>query len=128
MKLTTKLGAAGALALGAVGAMSALGGHANAAQTPPVVPVASAGNLSNPTPQANAPEVFPPTQAAVPDTDNVQSGDQSTPDPAGPSPASEAASTPETGPTPESSGAPSDGAGGHQDSGANADHQFVGNE
>ncbi len=128
MKLTTKLGAAGALVLGAVGAMSALGGHANAAQTPPVVPVASASNLPNPTPQANTPEVIPPTQAAVPDTDNVQSGDQSTPDPAGQSPASETASTPEAGPAPESSGAPSDGAGGNQDSGANADHQFVGNE
>jgi hypothetical protein len=127
MKLTTTLGAAGALALGAVGAMSALGGHANAAPTPPVVPFVNAGNVLNPTPPADAP-VIPPAQASVPDADNAQSGDQSTPDPAGQGAASETADISEAGPTPESSGASGDGSGGHQDSGANGDHPFAGNE
>ena len=127
MKLTTKLGAACALALGAVGAVSALGGHANAAQTPTAPPSVNAG-LTNTAPPADTPAVLPSAQAPAPDTDNVQSGDQSTPDASGAVPASEAPDTSEAGPTPESSGVPSDGPGGHQDNGNSVDHQFVGSE
>jgi hypothetical protein len=67
-------------------------------------------------------------QTAAPDRDNVQSGDQSTPDTGA---ASEApgAESPETGAGSES-GTANDGPGGHADppGTANADHQFQGNE
>ena len=59
-----------------------------------------------------------------PDTDNIQQGDQTTPDTAGQT--SEA--TGET--SDESSGenGPSDGPGGHADPAGNVDHQFEGQE
>ncbi len=127
MKLTTKLGAACALALGAVGTLSALGGHPTAAQTPPVVPFVNASNPANSAQPAVTPAVSTPPQPVAQDTDTAQSGDQSAPDTAGTNPASEGTNTSETGSTPESSGASGDGGAGHQDNG-NVDHQFVGSE
>jgi hypothetical protein len=130
MKLTTILGAAGALALGTFGALSAVGGHPSAAHHPTAVPLARAGNVSNNAPQTNGPATAPllpaaapATPPATPETDSVQSGDQSTPDVAGQGPDSES-----TADTPESPGTQSDGPGGHQDNGSNVDHQFNGNE
>jgi hypothetical protein len=128
MKLTTKMGAACALALGAVSTLSALGGHPTAAQTPTVVPFVNASNPTNSAQQAANPAVSPPAQPVVPDTGTAQSGDQNAPDTPGKAPASETTNTSEAGSAPESSAAPGDGSGGHQDSGANVDHQFVGSE
>jgi hypothetical protein len=61
-----------------------------------------------------------------PDRDNVQSGDQTTPDKAK---SAEAGATPETGAGSESAPG-NDGPGGHADEpgNPNADHQFQGNE
>ncbi|MDX6285836.1 MAG: hypothetical protein QOG53_1321 [Frankiales bacterium] len=63
--------------------------------------------------------------AAPTDADNVQEGDQTTPDTG--SEAAEAPGTeaPETGTETES---PSDGPGGHEDPAGNVDHQFEGTE
>ncbi|MEP7060293.1 MAG: hypothetical protein ABI828_06135 [Actinomycetota bacterium] len=60
----------------------------------------------------------------APDTDNVQQGDQTTPDTTGTS--SEA--TGETSGESSGEGAPSDGPGGHADPAGNVDHQFDGQE
>lgn len=66
--------------------------------------------------------------SAATDGDNVQSGDQSTPDQPGAATGSESSGAE----NPEQSGesaSPSDGPGGHADApGANVDHQFQGNE
>lgn len=58
-------------------------------------------------------------EATAPDTDNVQQGDQTTPDATSEEATSESAD--------ESSGQ-SDGPGGHADPAGNVDHQFQGNE
>ena len=112
--------------------------------------IASAQNAgSTPTPAApSAPAV---EKVAGPDTDNIQSGDQTTPDAAPASvvhgkkavaaqsstatpeaPGTEqpsGAETPGAAETPGSESAASDGPGGHADApGSNVDHQFQGNE
>jgi hypothetical protein len=134
MKLTTKLGAVAALALGTAGALSALGVHGSAAQTPPVVPLI---NASNPAPASASTE----TPSAAADTDTVQSGDTTTQDAPGQAAAPETAA-PETAAsgalsTPAVPETASDGPGGHQDAStpgasantsATADHQFQGSE
>lgn len=62
-------------------------------------------------------------QTSSTDTDNIQQGDQSSPD--GASSASETTSASET---QTSEAGPSDGPGGHADPEGNVDHQFEGNE
>lgn len=66
------------------------------------------------------------------DRDNVQSGDQTTPDRTGTAAASPRSGEQSTEQSTEQSGesaSPSDGPGGHADApGANVDHQFQGNE
>jgi hypothetical protein len=93
--------------------------------------------------QQKAPASPAAEQVGGPDTDSIQSGDQTTPDAAGVSAtaaeapgteapsASETPGAPEAAETPGSESAPnSDGPGGHADEPGNptADHQFQGNE
>jgi hypothetical protein len=112
MKLTTKLGAAGAtLGVGTFGLVAALSGGPVSAQTP----TASA----TPPVQVATPPGAPPA-----DTGNAQVGSQTAPDApaAGEAPeASESTAAPET-------AAATDGPGGHQDPAGNVDHQASGNE
>jgi hypothetical protein len=91
----------------AIASLAALGGGAAA--------IASAQGTSPtpPTPAAQAPPIA--EQLGGPDTDNIQAGDQTTPE----QPGSETESAPN-----------SDGPGGHADEPGNAtaDHQFQGEE
>ncbi|MDQ1456576.1 MAG: hypothetical protein QOH28_2196 [Actinomycetota bacterium] len=129
MRLTHKLiGAAGvALAFAGVGTTAAIAG-AGASSSPAIKP---------------AVQTAAPTAA---DTDNVQQGDQTTPDVPGasesPDPTAKTASatvkaapvapeptTAETEkPAASETESPSDGPGGHEDTGTNVDHQFDGQE
>ena len=105
-------------ALASLGAL-ALGGSA----------IASAQNST--TPAHHAVKVHRTVEKTNgPDADNVQSGDQTTPDMNSKAKASSTESGTETGTENSSeSGTPSDGPGGHQDpAGANVDHQFQGQE
>ncbi len=117
-------GAAAALVFAGVGTAAALAGSAGAT-TPP----ANAPSIAPAKPAATV--VPEPTTAGAPDTDTLQQGDQTAPDPAvgakAAVPASES-SAPETEtPAPAEAGTP-DGPGGHQDSGANVDYQFQGEQ
>jgi hypothetical protein len=94
---------------------------ASAARAPAIVRIASVA------PRATAPAAAaaPAAPAAATDPDNVQSGDQTTPDTPAAASATKAAAD-ET--AIAETGAPSDGPGGHTDSGPNVDHQFDGVE
>jgi hypothetical protein len=111
MKLTTKLGAAGAtLGLGTFGLVAALSGGPVSAQTP--APSAS--------PAAEAPA--PPANAG-----NSQVGSQTAPDTPAAGEAPEASESSESTAVSEAA-TPSDGPGGHQDPAGNVDHQSTGKE
>jgi hypothetical protein len=81
---------------------------------------AMAQTSTTPKPTVSAPA---PEPVAGPDTDTVQSGDQTTPDVAGA--AGKEATTPESANGTET-GAPSDGPGGHEDPPGNVDNQQQG--
>jgi hypothetical protein len=125
MKLSIKLAsAAGAVGLATVGGLAALGSsqaaaHPASARPAAVVRVASVSHLTK------AAETGPAT-----DPDNIQSGDQTTPDTPAAATATKTASVTQAPgdetPTPETG--TSDGPGGHADSGTTVDHQFDGVE
>jgi hypothetical protein len=111
MKLTTKLGAAGAtLGLGTFGLVAALSGGPVSAQTP--------AHSASPAAQAPAPSA---------NTGNAQVDSQTAPDTPGAGEAPEAADSSESTAASETA-TPSDGSGGHQDPAGNVDHQSSGNE
>lgn len=113
LKLKLAVVAGSLLVVGAVGgtALASSGGKATGGTKPPVTSDVS-------THQANT------TSEPVdgPDTDNVQQGDQTTPDKG--AAANEAPESPSS----EPEGAESDGPGGHADPPGNVDHQFQGEE
>lgn len=129
-----------ALAAGALGSGVAIAGSSNQAPatrpTVTTVPAAVVGSSSSrPARSTTAVKAAAPRSAtapraassgsedpSAPDTDNVQSGDQTSPDAA-------ASVAGETGGEQENESATeSDGAGGHQDPAGNVDHQFDGEE
>jgi hypothetical protein len=119
MQLKSKLIGSGALllALGGAGTATALA-QASGASTAPVkhtsvVKPAAVG-------QATASEV------TSPDTDNVQEGDQTTPDVPAAKTTAKAASTSESEGAGESENSPSDGPGGYADAPGNPDTQQTG--
>ena len=117
MRLHRKLIGAGAvlLGLGGVGTATVLA-QSSGASTPPAV-------------HAPAAKATTPEPVNAPDTDNIQSGDQTTPDAPAAKTATKAAST-ETGTESESATetetGPSDGPGGHEDPPGNVDNQQTG--
>jgi hypothetical protein len=84
------------------------------------VAYASSGGSAAPHAKATTTATAEPVQSG-PDTDNVQSGDQTTPDTG--SNAAEQSSE-----TSGESGSANDGPGGHADAPGNVDHQFQGQE
>jgi hypothetical protein len=127
------------MAVAAIGALAAGGSAIASAQNPGPTPTS--------TPPAVTQSATSPEKVGGPDTDNIQSGDQTTPDTATASPVSAKASsaTTEAPGTEQSaaseqpgaaeqpgseSAANSDGPGGHADEPGNpsADHQFQGTE
>jgi hypothetical protein len=83
--------------------------------------VAGAAQNSGPA-KAKAPAASQSSEPAVPDTDNVQQGDQSAPD----NPSEQASEQPGSESESSSESGPSDGPGGYADSNANADTQQQG--
>ncbi|HEY0477592.1 MAG TPA: hypothetical protein VGD37_08705 [Kofleriaceae bacterium] len=82
--------------------------------------VAYASSGGSAAPHAKATATAEPGQSG-PDTDNIQSGDQTTPD-AGSNAAEQSSETS------GESGSANDGPGGHTDAPGNVDHQFQGQE
>ncbi len=108
-------------ALVALGAL-ALGGSAIASATQG--PARATSHHAKAAVHAVAPKAASETPGAR-DGDNVQSGDQSTPDSA----SAATAEAPDSGSAAEKTSSEADGPGGHQDPpGANVDHQFQGQE
>jgi hypothetical protein len=105
-----------ALAVGGLGAGVAFAATGSHAPTKPLQPAAVTKVVTK-APAAVAP-------ATTTDGDNIQEGDQTTPD-TGTAAAESSTETPETGT--ETEGA-SDGPGGHADPAGNVDHQFEGTE
>ena len=127
------------VALGAAGTGTAFATSGHAAKPSVVRPAIAVVSTATSVPAG------PVAQVAASDTDNVQHGDQTTPDvPAtpetatvstpAPAKAAVTASAGETAPEPASTegtaaeSTATDGPGGHQDPAGNVDHQFNGNE
>ena len=130
-----------ALTAGALGSGVAFAGSSNhapsvrpAVKSAPAVVGSASSSAARPAkaalPKAAAPKAAAPRIASsqsedpsAPDTDNIQEGDQTTPDAAATASASESGSEQDT-----ESATESDGPGGHADPAGNVDHQFEGVE
>jgi hypothetical protein len=114
-----------ALAAAGLGTGVAFAATGSNAPAPPLQP-AAVTNVVTQAPAAVTGPAAPakPKAAATADSDNVQEGDQTTPD-NGTEAEAPGTEGPETGNETES---PSDGPGGHEDPPGNVDHQFEGTE
>jgi hypothetical protein len=116
--------AVAAATLGTGVAFAASGSKSPAAPVAPATVTAPTAVKAPAAPAKAAPAKAAPAPATPTDGDNVQSGDQTTPDTGTEAPEAAGTEAPETG----TETGPSDGPGGHADPAGNVDHQFEGTE